>query len=137
MNKLFTNQVLINADRASVHAILADAQQLLTWNPAISSVAGNANQFRIDRTTAALNQHELLTITTTPDQIVYDSTEGRLAYQLRFRLTSTAEHTLVEEELWTADGSHLPLKLLAPIAKQAFAANLNHLRRLVEHRVVD
>ncbi|KRN03251.1 hypothetical protein FD13_GL000031 [Levilactobacillus senmaizukei DSM 21775 = NBRC 103853] len=136
MNKLFTNQVLITADRATVHAILADAQQLLTWNPAISSVAGNGHQFRIDRTTAALNQHELLTITTTPNQVIYDSTGGRLVYQLRFHLTSVTDQTLIEEELWTADGSHLPLKLLAPIAKQAFAANLNQLRRLIEHRVV-
>jgi len=130
---LFTNQALVAADLTTVQQTLANPQQLLNWNPAISAVTPTETGLIIDRAVPALNPTETLTIKTTSDQVIYTSQGGRLAYQLVFTLTTQAHQTQIQEAFYPATTGHLnlPLTLLAPIAKHAFAANLQTFKQLL------
>lgn len=84
--KLFTNTVLIPADATRVHATLTNPQNLLKWVPEITAVDPETNVFVITRTRAAINQHEVLTVTSNATTVTYTSREGRLPYQLVFTI---------------------------------------------------
>lgn len=71
------------------------------------------------------------------DGIIYHSTEGRLEYDLEFQIESGNSLTQVMETFFVdTEHTKIPIKLLAPIAKHAFAENLNLLGRLVESESV-
>ena len=82
MKNLFTNVIAVHANATEVKAMLADPTQMLKWIPEIDTVTEDQNQFQIIRQTTALNQSEMITVTTAADSITYHSTEGRLAYDL-------------------------------------------------------
>ena len=79
--------------------MLADPTQMLKWIPEIDTVTEDQNQFQIIRQTTALNQSEMITVTTAADSITYHSTEGRLAYDLTFTFTTADDQTVVTETL--------------------------------------
>lgn len=69
----------------------------------------------------------------TANHISYHSHGGRLAYQLDFSFTATDALTTITETLRTSgDDLPVPIKLLVPIAKQAFAQKLQSLVALAE-----
>lgn len=134
MKNLFTNVIAVHANATEVKAMLADPTQMLKWIPEIDTVTEDQNQFQIIRQTTALNQSEMITVTTAADSITYHSTEGRLAYDLTFTFTTADDQTVVTETLAVPESTdtHLPLKLLTPIAKHAFYENLTNFATLVE-----
>lgn len=134
MKNLFTNVITVHAEASTIQAMLADPTKMLKWIPEIETVTEDQGRFQIIRQTNALNQSEMITVTKTDDQIVYHSTEGRLAYDLTFTLTPADEQTVLTETLAVPEKAetHLPLKLLAPIAKHAFYENLTNLAILAE-----
>lgn len=131
---LFTNVVMVHAPADEVTKILADPKHLLQWVPEISTVDQGQNGFIIKRDQTALNQSELIKVTITAGEITYTSTQGRLEYRLVFTVTSQNDQSVIQEDLYLPDDTdrHLPIKLLAPIAKHAFHTNLIHLGALVE-----
>ena len=134
IKNLFTNVIAVHANATEVKAMLADPTQMLKWIPEIDTVTEDQNRFKIIRQTTALNQSEMITVTTAADSITYHSTEGRLAYDLTFTFTTADDQTVVTETLAVPESTdtHLPLKLLAPIAKHAFYENLTNFATLVE-----
>ncbi|WP_274805708.1 SRPBCC family protein [Lacticaseibacillus rhamnosus] len=134
MKNLFTNVIAVHANATKVKAMLADPMQMLKWIPEIDTVTEDQNRFQIIRQTTALNQSEMITVTAAADSVTYHSTEGRLAYDLTFTFTTADDQTVVTETLAVPESTdtHLPLKLLAPIAKHAFYENLTNFATLVE-----
>ena len=134
MKNLFTNVIAVRANATKVKAMLADPTQMLKWIPEIETVTEDQNRFHIIRKTTALNQSEMITVTTDANKVTYHSTEGRLAYDLTFTFATADDQTVVTETLAVPESAdtHLPLKLLAPIAKHAFYENLTNFAILVE-----
>lgn len=131
---LFQNTVIVHANRARLERLLANPQNLPLWDDEITQVVATPTGFHVTRRSPALNEHERLTVTTTPTQVRYHSDGGRLAYHLDFTLAGEAEQTTVTEALSveTPAALTLPLSLLAPIAKQAFAQKLQVLAAVAE-----
>lgn len=134
MKELFTNLITINTKPEAIQNVLKNPQRLLEWIPEIQSVKAGENHFHIRRISSALNQLEVLSVTTTTDSITYHSTKGRLEYDLVFKLTGADDQTIVAQTLLLKSKTplSLPACLLAPIAKHAFKQNLNGLKNLVE-----
>ena len=133
MRQLFTNSVVIKGSKKMIGEFLSQAGLLMKWNPAISDVKKiGENSFAIHRDGDALNKDEIISITKTNGRIVYTSTDGKLEYRLVFDLTDENGQTLVKEAMLITNENylHLPLTLLAPIAKYAFNQNLNILRQI-------
>ncbi len=131
---LFQNVALARVPSERVRTILAHPENLPLWDAEMAEVVPEAGGFHILRHSPALNTEEHVTVTTTADQVIYRSQGGRLAYQLIFTLSSAAKQTTITEALIvpSAESLPLPLSLLAPIAKQAFAQNLQALVTLAE-----
>lgn len=134
MKKLFTNVVMAKASKEQVLTILENPETLLQWVPEVQTVTQAANVFTIHRSGAALNQTEHIAVGKTANQVVYRSTEGRVAYDLIFDLAGEATATTITETVYLDETTmpHLPLTLLAPIAKHAFSENLARLADLGE-----
>ncbi|WP_054734048.1 hypothetical protein [Lentilactobacillus parafarraginis] len=132
--KLFTNMVMVTTGADRVKQVLMKPQNMPQWVPEISIVDEQPDGFRIQRNEAALNQTELIRVTAENNQITYMSTEGRLEYRLVFTLTNENNQTVIQEDFYIPDDTdrHLPVRLLAPIAKHAFHTNLINLGSLVE-----
>lgn len=132
--KLFSNVVVAGADQKQVRRLLANPQHLLEWAPAITTVKQGDNKFTINREQAALNQREVISVRETANDIKYTSTEGRLEYEVVFSIADEGKQTTIQEDVYIPGKTdlHLPVKLLAPIAKYAFKVNLNNLVSLVE-----
>lgn len=141
MSILFSNIISTPAQPEVVKQLLTDGQQLQRWIPEITTVQvlSDSTELRLTRTTAAMNPSEQLTITSTDQQVIYQSTGGRVAYKLTFNLSGVNQLTVIEEQFEVEAGTvaGLPLKLLAPIAKRALMTNLTHLAELAEREVVD
>lgn len=133
--KIFTNVVLVSASQKEVRGILLNPQFLSKWVPEITTVTTQENQkFIINRASGAFNQHELITIVQEANSIKFQSTEGKVEYQIVFTVNEENEHCTIQEDVYLSPETnvHLPLKLLAPIAKHAFNTNLNNLALLIE-----
>lgn len=133
-SKLFTNVVMVNADTEAIKRILSNPQHMLQWIPDISTVDNSRDGFIIRRHEAALNPSEFIQVKSDGQKVIYTSTGGRLEYRLVFLISTQNNQSVIQEELYIPDDtkSHLPVKLLAPIAKHAFHTNLINLRALVE-----
>lgn len=133
-NKLFSNVTTVKTNLEQAEKVLSNPQRLLEWVPEIDTVDQQADTFKIVRHSAALNDSEQITVERIPNKVIYHSTKGRLEYDLEFELTSTGEDTRIEESLYVGETAdlHLPIKLLAPIAKRALALNLRNLANLIE-----
>jgi len=135
MQELFTNSLLIKVQTETLAKILLDMSSLMQWNPGIAEVSElSEDSFAIHRTVAALNKNEIITLSQTDNQIIYQSTGGKLAYQLIFTLSGVKNYTTVVEKMFVADKNNLnlPLTLLGPIAKHAFNQNLQSLKEIAE-----
>lgn len=133
-NTLFQNTVTTPVPADRLRTVLTQPEKLPLWNPAITGVTPDNADVLITRRPPALNVHERVSITTTAEQVIYQSTEGQLAYRLSFTLKQAAGLTTLTETLQVGETSPLrvPLGLLAPIAKQAFARNLQSLVAIAE-----
>lgn len=132
---LFQNVITTHARPDRLRGILVHPENLPLWDEEITQVVPTtAGNFQLTRQPPALNEHEDLSVTATTDQTSYHSQGGRLAYDLVFTLTTEATHTILTEDLrvTSTSGLPLPLRLLAPIAQQAFAQKLHHLIALAE-----
>ncbi|WP_203638246.1 SRPBCC family protein [Levilactobacillus wangkuiensis] len=131
---LFQNVISTHARPDRLREILVHPENLPLWDEEIIQVVPTvATEFQLTRQPPALNEHEDLSVTATADQIIYHSQGGRLAYDLVFSLATEATTILTEELRVTSTGGlPLPLRLLAPIAQQAFAQKLHHLIALAE-----
>ncbi|WP_143461938.1 SRPBCC family protein [Levilactobacillus enshiensis] len=131
---LFQNNIAIHTSLDRVHAILAHPENLPLWDDEISQITPTATGFYLVRQSPALNTHERVTVMITGNQIGYNSQEGQLPYQLIFTLTEKGGHTEVVESLSVPDNAAfpVPLKLISPIAKVAFAQKLKNLAMLAE-----
>jgi len=131
---LFCNTQLVNAPVTTVQAFLQDIGQLSRWNPALSVVTPTAQGVTIHRAGNALNHDEAITITTTPNHVVYHSQGDHLSYRLDFTLIAENQQTRIQEEFSSTDVPNvpIPLNLLALIAKHAFAQNLKTLGTLLQ-----
>ncbi|WP_407886415.1 SRPBCC family protein [Levilactobacillus sp. N40-8-2] len=134
LEPLFQNSATTRAHRERLRTILTHPENLPLWDAEIVEVNPEADGFRILRRSPALNTEEHVTVRTTPNKVIYQSQGGRLAYQLVFTLGSAASQTTITEALTvpTTDKLPVPLRLLAPIAKQAFAQNLQAFVTLAE-----
>lgn len=130
---LFTNTALVQASPAAAHAVLDDPRQLVKWVPEVSMVTQDDATFTVERQQSALNNREQIAVQTTSDTVSYFSTGGRLEYELRFTMQMLGERMQLQETLLIDEraSSHLPLPLLAPIAKHAFAENLARLVQVI------
>ncbi|WP_225420381.1 SRPBCC family protein [Lapidilactobacillus bayanensis] len=138
MNKiLFSNVALAQTTLAAVHQILDDPQALLRWVPDVKTVTRAADSFNVSRSSSALNDQENIRVERSENKVRYISTGGRLSYQLLFTLTAENGRVAIQEDLLVDETAnrHFPLRLLAPIAKQAFNENLNRLVGLIETAV--
>ncbi|WP_203641193.1 SRPBCC family protein [Levilactobacillus andaensis] len=128
---LFQNVIVTRAQQDRLRVILAHPENLPLWDDEIIQVIPTTNgEVQLTRRPPALNEHEWVTVTTTTDQISYRSHGGRLAYELVFTLTGA---TLTEDlRITRTSAIPIPLRLLAPIAKQAFAQKLQALIALAE-----
>lgn len=137
--KVFTTTRNAAASLETVATVISHPQRILDWVPEVATVtaAPNSTTFHVTRQGDALNTEEDVTVTSTDGVVEYESRGGRLAYNLRFDLEDTGEGTLISETLSVPDDTdtHLPLRLLAPIAHRAFATNLSHLVALIESEV--
>lgn len=133
---LFSNVISIKSSKEKISLFLKNPETLLKWIPDIIQVQpiGN-NNFSIYRTDSALNKNEEISVSSKNDTIYYESTGGKLKYTLIFNLTSKNATTLLEENFYLSENehSHLPLKLLMPIAKHAFNSNLQSFKRIIEN----
>jgi len=128
---LFQNVIVTHVQQDRLRAILAHPENLPLWDNEIMQVIPPTNgEVQLARRPPALNDHEWVTVTAATDQVIYRSHGGRLAYELVFTLTGAT----LTEELWITQKStiSIPLRLLAPIAKQAFAQKLQALIALAE-----
>ncbi|MFC6176918.1 hypothetical protein ACFQAV_08700 [Companilactobacillus huachuanensis] len=137
MQKLFKNEILIKADKDTVKNFLVKAPNLLQWNWAIGSIKEiNEDTYAIHRDVDALNKDEIVEIRQdNKDKIIFQSTTGKLEYQLIFRLSEESGYTRVTEELYPTNNLKLPLGLFSPIVKNAFNKNLHSLKNLLELQV--
>lgn len=134
MKKLFTNEALIKTFKETVKNSLLNVEQLYRWNPAIAQIKPlTDNSFVIYRQVAAINSVEKLTISQVEDKVIYQSTGGKLEYQLIFELNVQKEATILKETFYVSENSDLPLILFAPILKNAFNRNLKSLKILLEN----
>lgn len=134
MKKLFTNEALIKTFKETVKNSLLNVEQLYRWNPAIAQLKPlTDNSFVIYRQVAAINSVEKLTISQVEDKVIYQSTGGKLEYQLIFELNVQKEATILKETFYVSENSDLPLILFAPILKNAFNRNLKSLKILLEN----
>lgn len=132
---LFQNVINTHARPDRLREILMHPENLPLWDVEIIQVVPTTTaKFQLTRQPPALNEHEDLSVTATANQINYHSQGGRLVYDLIFSLATDATHTILTEELrvTSTGGLPLPLRLLAPIAQQAFAQKLHHLIALAE-----
>lgn len=143
MKKLFTNTVTVHSSREEIVTVLTNAARIAEWDPEISLVeqatqASGIASYHLTRLGSALNSEENLTISA-PDSatVVYASKGGRLEYVLTFNLAEEEGYTRIQQTLEVEKDSdaHLPLTLLAPVAKHAFNVNLTNLGRVVEARL--
>ncbi len=132
--EFFTNTIATHATVATIKQILSNPQQLLRWDPEVSTVNNDANGFWLQRSGSALNQREHIAIGSQANQIFYRSTGGRIAYDLIFTLVAEDGQTVIQESFYLVGENRLklPLTLLAPIAKHAFNINLTNLAQLAE-----
>ncbi|MHC9537370.1 SRPBCC family protein [Dellaglioa sp. BT-FLS60] len=133
---LFSTIISIETSKEKVALFLQNPKFLLKWVPDIIQVDPLTDKkFSIHRTDSALNKNEQISVNIENDTIFYQSTGGKLEYTLSFILTSEGTKILVEERLYLSKNSntHLPLKLLTPIAKHAFNANLQGLKKVLEN----
>lgn len=136
MEKLFQNEILIKANKASVQQFLLTAPNWLKWNWAIGKIDKvGENTYSIHRDVDALNKDEIVEIKAVDNKVICQSTTGRLEYQLVFEIIEQAGFTRVTEALYQTNNLQLPLKLLAPVAKHAFNQNLQALKNLLESQV--
>lgn len=131
---LFQNHTIIQATQHQIFALLTDLKNLPLWDNEITRVTPTATGAQIVRQSPALNPREQLTVSAAPHQVQYHSQGGRLAYHLVFTLTESAGQTAVTESLTISANPALPvpLSLLAPIAKRAFAQKLQALANIAE-----
>ncbi|WP_461219104.1 hypothetical protein [Lapidilactobacillus salsurivasis] len=151
MQNFFDNTLTIQAEAATISAILLDPSRLIRWNPAIQSIqpiqpvqsnkSSQTNQltestrhYQIGRDREAINQSEELTIGQNADLITYSVNGNRLAYRVQFKLTDNGSSTIVAETVLidTEALPGVPLTLLRPITKHAFLTNLHALAMLAE-----
>jgi len=136
MKKLFKNEILIKADKATVKKFLVDAPNLLKWNWAIGSIEEiGGNIYAIHRDVDALNKDEIIEVKQNNNEIIFRSTTGKMEYQLVFELNEESGFTRITEQLYPTNNTKLPLALFAPIAKNAFNRNLHALKNLLELQV--
>jgi len=125
---LFTNEVVTQADQAAVRKVLLAPTKLPLWATEVTRVTAVADDYLVERTDAALNSQERLHVSTTDDQVTYQSYDGRVDYRVVFTLKTQESQTLIQEAFYlTTSPSWLPVQLLAPIAKHAFHQELAHL----------
>ncbi|WP_125681383.1 SRPBCC family protein [Levilactobacillus yonginensis] len=131
---LFQNQLSTQAAPERLLSILSHPENLSLWDEEISRVVPTTDGYGLTRQQPALNEHELLTVSATANQVRYHSQGGRLSYYLIFTLGTSAGLTTLTQELQLASNSMLlvRLKLLVPIAKHAFAQKLQSLITLAE-----
>lgn len=131
---LFQNQLSTQAAHERLLSILSHPENLPLWDDEISRVVPTTDGYGLTRQQPALNEHELLTVSATANQVRYHSQGGRLSYDLIFTLDTSAGPTTLTQVLQLAPNSVLPvpLKLLVPIAKHAFAQKLQSLITLAE-----
>ena len=132
---LLTNVAAAQVPLPKMRALLQNLGALPSWAPEVVRVTPTATGFRIARTTNALNSQETIVVTTVDHRVTYTSTGGRLRYQLVFELVPvTPQQTTIQERLYLTDMVYLPVpvSLVAPVAKHAFAQNLSRLIALAE-----
>jgi len=131
---LFQNQLSTQAAPERLLSILTYPENLPLWDDESSCVVLTTDGYGLTRQQPALNEHELLTVSATANQVRYHSQGGRLSYDLIFTLDTSAGLTTLTQELQLAPNSTLlvPLKLLVPIVKHAFAQKLQSLITLAE-----
>jgi len=132
---LFQNVIVTHAQLNRLRAILVHPENLPLWDDEITQVVpATDGEVQLTRRSPALNEREWVTVAATASQVIYHSHGGRLAYDLVFTLTGDATQTSLTEELQVTHTTAIPipLQLLAPIAKQAFAQKLQALIVLAE-----
>lgn len=134
--KSFSNVVIARAAQKDVWQALVEPQYLLEWVPEIMIARQSENRISITRTSPSINQHEIVSIEEITNGIKYTSTEGRIEYEVVFLISGVDKCVIIQEDVYVLEKTalHLPLKLLTPIAKHAFAVNLNNLVTVVEKR---
>ncbi|WP_367294999.1 hypothetical protein [Levilactobacillus yonginensis] len=131
---LFQNQLSTHAAHECLLSILVHPENLPLWDDEFTHVEPTSDGYALTRCQPALNEQELLTVTATVNQISYHSQGSQLNYDLTFTFDTTAPLTTLTQELQLAPNSTLPvpLNLLVPIAKHAFAQKLRSLIVLAE-----
>lgn len=131
---LFTNIVMVPQKKEKAVAFLKNPKNILKWDSDIALAEEQSEGLKISRLHQSLNDHEVITVESFDDKVVYSSKGDRLDYQVVFELVEDSGLLEVSETLLVPEktNSHLPLKLLKPIAKHAFANKLESLSMVIE-----
>ena len=127
MNKpLFKNIVMILQNKEKALAFLENPNNILKWDSDIAWIAEQQNGLKISRSHQSLNDNG--------DQVIYYSKGNHLNYQVVFELIEENGHLEIAETLFFPEkaNSSLPMKLLKPVAKHAFATKLDDLATVLE-----
>lgn len=135
MNKpLFKNIVMILQNKEKALAFLENPNNILKWDSDIAWIAEQQNGLKISRSHQSLNDNEVMTVERNGDQVIYYNKGNHLNYQVVFELIEENGHLEIAETLLFPEkaNSSLPIKLLKPVAKHAFAAKLDDLATALE-----
>ncbi|WP_338216692.1 hypothetical protein [Companilactobacillus muriivasis] len=136
MKRLFENEILIKADKNIVKKFLVEVPNFLKWNWAIGNIKEVGERtYTIHRDVDALNKDEIIEVKQDNNEIIFQSTTGKMEYQLVFELSEESGFTRITEQLYPTNDLKLPLALFAPIVKNAFNQNLHVLKSLLELQV--
>ncbi|OTN75303.1 hypothetical protein A5886_000373 [Enterococcus sp. 8G7_MSG3316] len=131
---LFTNIVMISQKKEQVVAFLENPKNIIKWDSEVALVEEDQNVVNISRVHEALNNKESISIESNDERIIYNIKGDRLDYQVMFELEE--ENGLLEISetvlLPVKANRNLPIKLLKPVAKHAFANKLENLAAVVE-----
>ncbi|GAB2026757.1 hypothetical protein [Lactovum odontotermitis] len=137
--KLFTNTIVINKNKQIVKFLLENVQNILKWDNEIIDVAEiDAQEFMVLRNQAAFNHQETIKVLANDDEIIYNSTEGRIEYRLVWKIKEIDENTTrLSQNLYLEKGIYGGVaRLMKSVVKSAFAGNLQALKRICELGIV-
>lgn len=133
MKELFNNQITIQSNSERIKQVLLDGLKLKIWNPSIMTVDKlEKNTYEIRRNEGP-NRYEKIIVKSKQYRVIYQSTGGYLEYKIEFDIKDYGDLTDVRETfLINSERSRFPIKLLTPIAKNAFNHNLTSLKLILD-----
>lgn len=134
--ELFTNEIEVNAPADRIRNVLANLQNILKWDREIIDVNElKEKQFMILRSRGGFSREELISVVESDNQIVYESTNGKIEYSVVWSWQKINEsHTELRQSLIVNEKNAWgPIaQFIRPVMQTAFYENLRALKVLSE-----